>query len=211
MFDAVRNFITNKEAAVFSASNPGEPIAYTLRYLDDRSLARMSYSVTYGKKDCNNINRPAPIWTRYVSEETGPVTCPIGYAVAGARCTGRYCDNKNLLCVAYEPEEKLHERQIRWSHFFSEENPPNNSAKTTNGFVSGVNCSGRYCDNVSLQWFTSPYIQNTAQCITQEQFSEEVTNHKRNEDQCADGWFVAGITCTGRYCDNISLTCCRAR
>jgi hypothetical protein len=52
MFDAVKGFITDRNAANFSASNPGAPIAYTLNYLKDRSPARMSYVVNYDKKDC---------------------------------------------------------------------------------------------------------------------------------------------------------------
>lgn len=52
MFTKVRNFISDRDAANFSASNPGAPISYTLRYLKDRTPARMSYFVTYDKKDC---------------------------------------------------------------------------------------------------------------------------------------------------------------
>lgn len=51
-FDAVKGFITNRDAANFSATNPGAPIAYTLNYLKDRAPARMSYVVNYDKKDC---------------------------------------------------------------------------------------------------------------------------------------------------------------
>lgn len=53
MFEAVKNFITDRESANFSAKNPGAPIAYTLRYLKDRTVAKMSYSVVYDKKDCD--------------------------------------------------------------------------------------------------------------------------------------------------------------
>ena len=55
MYAAVKNFIADKEAARFSASNPGVPIAYTLRYLSTRDVARMSYSVTYGHQDCEAV------------------------------------------------------------------------------------------------------------------------------------------------------------
>lgn len=52
MYDAVKSFIAQRDIASYSASTPGVPIAYTLRYLSDRSPARMSYSVTYDRKAC---------------------------------------------------------------------------------------------------------------------------------------------------------------
>jgi Thiol-activated cytolysin/PLAT/LH2 domain len=52
MYDAVRNFIADKNAANYSAQSPGVPIAYTLNYLKDNTIARMSYNVTYDKQDC---------------------------------------------------------------------------------------------------------------------------------------------------------------
>ncbi len=56
MFNAVKSFISDRDAANFSASNPGAPISYTLNYLKDRSPARMSYVVNYDKKDCDFLH-----------------------------------------------------------------------------------------------------------------------------------------------------------
>lgn len=53
MFEAVKNFIANRESANFSAKSPGAPIAYTLRYLKDRTVAKMSFTAAYDKKDCD--------------------------------------------------------------------------------------------------------------------------------------------------------------
>ncbi|PJZ69822.1 thiol-activated cytolysin [Leptospira perolatii] len=52
MYNAIRNFLSNPEAANYSASNPGVPIAYTLNYLKDRSVAKMSYTTVYDQRDC---------------------------------------------------------------------------------------------------------------------------------------------------------------
>lgn len=57
MFEAVKEFIAKSSSAEYSAANPGWPIAYTLRYLANNKVARMSYSVAYRKKDCNTILR----------------------------------------------------------------------------------------------------------------------------------------------------------
>jgi hypothetical protein len=52
LFEAVRNFLSQPAAAEYSASNPGAPIAYTLRYLSTRDVARASFSTTYDRKNC---------------------------------------------------------------------------------------------------------------------------------------------------------------
>ena len=60
MFTAVKSFIANPKAADFSAENPGSPIAYSLKYLKDRRPARMSYNVSYDKKNCEFDRVEAP-------------------------------------------------------------------------------------------------------------------------------------------------------
>ncbi|MFB5651551.1 thiol-activated cytolysin family protein [Leptospira wolffii] len=52
MYLAIRDFLANPEAANYSAANPGAPIAYTLNYLKDRSVAKMSYTTVYDQRDC---------------------------------------------------------------------------------------------------------------------------------------------------------------
>lgn len=55
MYDKVREFLSNKNAAQFSAANPGVPVAYTLRYLDDRTVAMKGLSTTYDRHDCSTV------------------------------------------------------------------------------------------------------------------------------------------------------------
>lgn len=56
MFDAVKRFLGEAKNARFSAQNPGAPISYTLNYLADRSVARMSYAVDYVKQSCRPVS-----------------------------------------------------------------------------------------------------------------------------------------------------------
>jgi thiol-activated cytolysin len=44
--------IIQGENAVYSKSNPGVPIAYTVRYLKDNSLAKMGYTTDYTATEC---------------------------------------------------------------------------------------------------------------------------------------------------------------
>lgn len=62
MYEALKQFLADPEAANYSPSSPGAPIAYTLRYLSNRAVAAMSYSVAYDRKECNtNLVRDAKI------------------------------------------------------------------------------------------------------------------------------------------------------
>ncbi len=73
---SARNFgdlepIIKGENAVYSRNNPGFPIAYTIRYLKDNSLAKMGYTTEYTAKDCSshliqneriNFKNDARVW-----------------------------------------------------------------------------------------------------------------------------------------------------
>lgn len=152
-------------------------------------------------------------WTAHVSEEPpAERSCASGYALRGIRCEGRYCDNMELYCCPYvSGEDPAGARQ--WSDkWFSEETPGEgaNADQTNAGFVTGIRCSGRYCDSLSLEFLTSPSLPNAGQCSFQPFFSEEGAMSGENEDFCPEGHFVAGLACREDYCDEVSLYCCRA-
>jgi hypothetical protein len=56
MFNAIKAFLADPAAANFSASSPGVPISYTLKYLKSRQVAQMSYNVVYDRKDCTDVS-----------------------------------------------------------------------------------------------------------------------------------------------------------
>ena len=64
MFSKVKAFIADRQSANFTAANPGAPIAYTLKYLKDRTPAKMSYNIVYDKKDCS-FDYPTPVTPTY--------------------------------------------------------------------------------------------------------------------------------------------------
>lgn len=142
-------------------------------------------------------------WSYQVSEENGYYQCPPGYAIAGMKCSGRYCDNKFLQCCSYYHQVDA-QAIFDWSPWFSEEKP---GYATAQGFVAGIACHGSYCDDIRLLYMRSPLVRNTNQCYQLGPMSEEHFNNVRN---CAPGYLVSGATCSGSYCDNIDLRCCRA-
>ena len=48
------NYIITGENAVYSRNNPGVPIAYSIRYLKDNSLAKMGYTTDYRVEQCGS-------------------------------------------------------------------------------------------------------------------------------------------------------------
>ena len=49
------NHVITGENAVYSRDNPGVPIAYTIRYLKDNSLAKMGYTTDYRVEECGSL------------------------------------------------------------------------------------------------------------------------------------------------------------
>ncbi len=135
-----------------------------------------------------------------VSEENRPAACSNGFVLKGIICSGAYCDNKILICEQYQNGVDTRARH-RWSKQFSEERPGYDLSMTE--FVSGLACSGSYCDNIRLRYI-SGNLRNTQQCQWTAFFSEEAPSSA----QCDAGKYVAGLKCSGAYCDNLSLFCC---
>lgn len=48
------NYIITGENALYSRTNPGAPIAYTIRYLKDNTLAKMGYTTDYRVEECGS-------------------------------------------------------------------------------------------------------------------------------------------------------------
>jgi hypothetical protein len=143
-------------------------------------------------------------WISGLSEENkGVWQCPSGYLLRGIKCNGRYCDRKDLLCCPYKDSADT-DRFISWSPWISEEKIGYGTAQ---GFVGGIQCSGRYCDNIRLQFIKTIHIRNVGNEYSTVWFSEERPN---NIGQCSEGEYVTGLRCSGRYCDNIKITCGKA-
>lgn len=56
LYDKIREVLANRNAATWSVQNPGIPVAYTLRYLADRTVAMKGFSTTYDRHDCHTVD-----------------------------------------------------------------------------------------------------------------------------------------------------------
>lgn len=162
---------------------------------------------------CNPADHPAPpqqVVSQYVG--AGGYTCPTGFAMAGARCAGSYCGAIELHCRRYAPGPDA-DGTYAWTPSFSEEGRESGADKfeSDSALVAGLRCSGENCDNVALNLLSTPRLRNTGECRWTPAFSEESDTFRevRNWTDCGDGEFVGGVQCSGDYCDNVALRCCK--
>lgn len=172
-------------------------------------------------------------WHPYVSEENGGpwALCPTSTeAVSGVRCRGSYCDEVGIRCQDLPADITVSGYHL--SDSFSEEgghiatsssfgwyrsDSPNshvcNWGQSDPGVVTGLRCTGSYCDNIQLECATPIATLNGrnepvrfTNCSWSGWYSEE------------DPWFaygatanqyIAGIECSGSYCDDKRYYVCR--
>jgi len=115
--------------------------------------------------------KPIPVvnvyTTPWVSEEQpGGALCPQNYIADGIRFRGSYSDDVSLYCVpAQFPPQGVNCTSSPW---FSEEQPPQtfdvNFYSYAGAVVTGVKCSGSYCDNYSF-YICEPKCTSNADCF----------------------------------------------
>jgi hypothetical protein len=169
-------------------------------------------------------------WTPYISEENGAATCDDwDEAARGFGCSGKYCDNARLLCDTLPFEAWPDTNNRYWTRYFSEEHdaysewssagwyPWSNenyevchASSATPGLVTGIDCSGSYCDNLSLECtqivqlvYGVPHWLGVTNCSWSGWYSEE-------QGSVDFGWnrFITGVECQGSYCDNKRFHVC---
>ncbi|MDJ0763466.1 MAG: hypothetical protein QNJ97_10795 [Myxococcota bacterium] len=140
-------------------------------------------------------------WTGWTSEEFPPLECTSRRFVRGFECNYRYCDNVRMDCyytgVSYGDSS--------WSSYFSEEGSGGADERhcAWGDFMTGIACSGRYCDNISIEC-TEAIGKGFANCNWSGWYSEE-----QGPFQTPSGYYIKGIECDGSYCDNKRFRYCR--
>jgi len=86
-----------------------------------------------------------------------------------------------------------------WTAWFSDEDQ---GSASCNGLISGMECSGWYCDSIRLQCDYSLGMDHGASYQTSWFTDGDTANMK-----CNSGEFVTAIQCSGSFCDNMRLTC----
>jgi hypothetical protein len=81
----------------------------------------------------------------------------------------------------------------------SEETPP--ATCNPGSFISGIHCTGSYCDNVAI---SCALFRGAA--LGQASWTAWVSE-EQGLRECPQNHLIAGLACRGRYCDNLSLYC----
>ncbi len=150
------------------------------------------------------VNEPC-VFLRRVSEEMPNIRrCPSGHALRGVRCSGNFCDDKDLLCCPYldgAPDPTAKEINSRW---ISEEFPNTMKSKL---FLNGLACRGPFCDDLLPHQFKSSRLVNAKGCDWSAYYSEQSSAWL----DCGLGKLIAGMRCQGEYCADVAIYCCQAQ
>jgi len=155
---------------------------------------------------CSGINCPA--WTSWTSEEYPPIGCNGNNTLVNkAKCRGSKCDDIQWYC---EHSNGVRGSGQYWTGYFSEEGASygGNSRTCLPGYwVTGLSCTGNYCDNIALQCTQMNNISwSASSCYWTSWFSEEYGGL-----QTFPGYYYAvGAKCSGSNCDNMSYYVCAA-
>lgn len=144
---------------------------------------------------------PCVFLARVSEEGEGKRQCPSGYGLRGLRCSGEYCDDKDLLCCPYLEGAPDPAAKALSSRLMSEEFPNTLQSKH---FLGGLACTGLYCDNIMPFQFKSSRLVNTRQCEWSPWSSEQPDAWL----DCAPGRLASGIRCRSDYCGEVALYCC---
>ncbi|MEQ9364152.1 MAG: RICIN domain-containing protein, partial [Leptospirales bacterium] len=142
-----------------------------------------------------------PYWLEWTTDGARFIENKGRFLTQGLRCSGRYCDNVNLLST----ETAYSQTQSWWTDYFSEEGD-NARICANQAFVTGIQCTGRYCDNISLR---CSQLNNNA-VRTACYWTAPVSEESGGKFIAPESMYVAGMRCSGRYCDNKELYLCQA-
>lgn len=137
----------------------------------------------------------------WFSEETpGASECPAGQVVTGFDCDGPYCDNLRLECHNYPGANVAGAGP--WSAWFEHNGKPGHICPSGTK-ITGMDCWGSYCDNITIECTSAPGLDN-ARCAWSAWYSEE-----NPSPFFADvGDAIQGVWCSGTHCDNKSFLVC---
>ncbi len=142
-----------------------------------------------------------PHWLGWTTDGSALIENKAKFLSQGLRCSGRYCDDVDLLST----ETSYSQTNSWWTGYFSD-GSNNTRVCENNGFVTGLRCSGRYCDNVSLRCSQLNNGGVRDACYWTAPVSEE----SGGKFIAPESMYLAGMRCSGRYCDNKELYLCQA-
>ncbi len=90
-----------------------------------------------------------------------------------------------------------------WTASTSEENGEASPAHCNDSLVTGLQCTGRRCDNIKL-------LCGAKQPVQGQEWSPYFSEENQEGYTCPNNEFVQAVRCQGRYCDGLSVQCAKA-
>lgn len=149
------------------------------------------------------------VWTDYFSEEDPPGVCSGTRLMRGFECEGSYCDDLRIDCSLISVGDQL---DSSWSDYFSEEGsyPEDAGICPPGSWVTGIDCSGSYCDNVSIRCTEVVYPANHS--IYSTAIDCAWSDWRSEEDPAwytgSTNRFVNRVQCSGSNCDEMRFHVC---
>jgi hypothetical protein len=145
---------------------------------------------------------PSCVDTGPVSDKTDPFLCRSGYALKGIECEDDQCGKKTMKCCPYMHGQDTYTHDT-WTKWISGFKYPTDYQSDW-GFVVGLECFQDFGENIRMQIAYSADLVNDGHCY----FEKAISG--KGSAECEYG-FVAGMKCTGRYCENLALYCCESK
>lgn len=167
-------------------------------------------------------NIPFSYWTGWHSEESAqPAVCsPVGL-LTGFGCRERFCDEVRLNCLT----RNLVVSRSWWSREISEETDNtclsiggdpgffdcnrNVLSCGSSGFITGISCSGDFCDNVKMQCSNFEGYTRIGGDTRYCQWTGWVSEEGGGTLTFPRGFYGAGMECKGSNCDEKRFYVCR--
>ncbi len=153
-----------------------------------------------GSSAFHNEVHPA-YWSQWTTDGSAALQSDSAFLTRGIRCSGRYCDDVSLL----NAESGYQHTNSWWTDSFSEEGN-NERICANNGFVTGLQCSGSYCDSIALRCSQLNNNNVRKSCY----WSGNVSEESGGKFIAPQSMYIAGMRCSGRYCDNKQMYLCQA-
>lgn len=122
--------------------------------------------------------------------------------ITGLSCTDDFCDVRRGFMTHYAESES--------SEFFSHwtgrtlDGEPSEVSCPPSTIATGAHCNGSHCEMLRLKcgrlderyWLNASDIRTSTWSF-----------RRKQEHLCPDGYYIWGIACRGRYCDEVKLNC----
>jgi len=147
----------------------------------------------------------------FSNEINGGYSEVVSSPIIGVKCSGKYCDDKQLTAGTKSVFSDVkcsgpycNDKQLNsgtWTSLFT--NGPE-MVCAPNKLIKQIQCANTYCMRMR---FLCQTLKNGYRVISDEVKRVGPFSNEDGYDKCPEGYYLAGMHCTGAWCNNIELIC----